>query len=59
VVSRGDLIEHAWDDAFDSMSNVVDVVIHRLRRKIDGERDHRLLHTIKGAGYVLRSRRAP
>lgn len=58
VVSRTDLIEHAWDEAFDSMSNVVDVVVHRLRKKIDGDRDERLLHTVKGAGYVLRSRRS-
>lgn len=57
VVSRTDLIEHAWDDSFDSMSNVVDVVVHRLRKKIDGDRDARLLHTVKGAGYILRSRR--
>jgi DNA-binding response OmpR family regulator len=57
VVSRGDLIEHAWDGAFDPMSNVVDVVVHRLRRKIDGDREERLLHTVKGAGYMLRSRR--
>ena len=57
VVSRTDLIEHVWDDAFDSMSNVVDVVVHRLRKKIDGERVERLVHTVKGAGYILRSRR--
>ncbi len=58
VVSRTDLIEHAWDDSFDSMSNVVDVVVHRLRRKIDGAADAKLLHTVKGSGYVLRSRRS-
>lgn len=58
VVSRIDLTEHAWDDAFDAMSNVVDVVVHRLRKKIDGDRPDRLLHTVTGAGYVLRSRRA-
>jgi DNA-binding response OmpR family regulator len=58
VVSRTELSEHAWDDAFDSMSNVIDVVVHRLRKKIDGDREEKLLHTVKGAGYVLRSRRA-
>lgn len=58
VVSRTDLIDHAWDDAFDAMSNVVDVVVHRLRKKIDADRPERLLHTVKGAGYVLRSRRS-
>lgn len=57
VVSRSDLIEHVWDDAFDSLSNVVDVTVHRVRRKIDGDREERLLHTVKGVGYVLRSER--
>jgi DNA-binding response OmpR family regulator len=54
VVTRTKLIEHVWDDSFDSMSNVVDVTIHRLRSKIDGGRDEKLLQTIKGVGYVLR-----
>lgn len=58
VVSRTDLTEHVWDDSFDSMSNVIDVTVHRLRRKIDGDRKRRLLHTVKGVGYVLKSERA-
>ncbi len=58
VVSRTDLSEHVWDDSFDSMSNVIDVTVHRLRRKIDGDREARLLHTVKGVGYVLKSERA-
>ena len=57
VVTRSQLAEHAWDDAFDPLSNVVDVTIHRLRRKIDGERHARLLHTVKGGGYLLKSGR--
>ena len=57
VVTRTDLAEHAWDDAFDPASNVIDVTVHRLRRKIDGDRDLRLLHSVKGVGYVLRSER--
>lgn len=57
VVTRTDLSEHVWDDSFDSLSNVIDVTIHRLRKKIDGERSEKLLHTIKGVGYVLRSQR--
>ena len=57
VVTRTELIEHVWDDAFDSMSNPVDVLIYRLRKKIDGDNPHRLLHTRKGVGYVLASRR--
>ncbi len=57
VVSRGEIEEHVWDSAFDSMANVVDVNIHRLRKKIDGTRPERLLHTVRGAGYVLRGQR--
>lgn len=57
VVSRTDLVDHVWDDKFDSMSNVVDVVVHRLRKKVDGGRDSRLIHTVKGVGYMLRSER--
>ncbi len=58
VVSRAELVEHVWDDSFDSFSNVVDVTVHRLRRKIDGQQERALLHTLKGVGYVLKSRRA-
>jgi DNA-binding response OmpR family regulator len=58
VVTRSDLAEHVWDDSFDSLSNVIDVTVHRLRRKIDGARPDRLLHTLKGVGYVLRADRA-
>lgn len=57
VVTRTELIEHVWDEAFDSMSNPVDVIVYRLRKKIDGNRPQRLLHTRKGAGYVLTSQR--
>jgi len=53
VVSRAELSEHVWDDGFDPTSNVVDVLVHRLRRKIDGERPQRLLHTVRGTGYIL------
>jgi DNA-binding response OmpR family regulator len=59
VVPRTALVEHVWDDSFDSFSNTVDVTVHRLRQKIDGEAAAPLLHTVKGVGYVLRSRRAP
>lgn len=56
-VSRSELAEHVWDDDFDAMSNVIDVLIYRLRKKIDGGRDSKLLQTVKGVGYVLRSQR--
>lgn len=58
VVTRTDLSEHVWDDHFDPLGNVIDVTVHRLRKKVDGEREDRLIHTVKGVGYVLRSKRA-
>lgn len=57
VVTRTEISEHVWDDSFDSFANVVDVTVHRLRRKVDGERDDKLLHTVKGVGYVLQAER--
>jgi DNA-binding response OmpR family regulator len=57
VVTRTELSEHVWDDSFDSLGNVIDVTVHRLRKKIDGDRQDRLLHTLKGVGYVLKSQR--
>jgi DNA-binding response OmpR family regulator len=50
VVSRSDLIEHCWDASADPMSNVVDVVVKRLRRKLGPPE---LIHTIRGRGYRL------
>ncbi len=57
LVTRTEISEHVWDSSFDSMSNVVNVFIYRLRKKIDGESDKKLIHTVPGQGYVLRSRR--
>ena len=53
VLTREDIGEHAWDDNFDPMSNVIDVYIARLRKKIDGPDDLPLLTTVRGAGYRL------
>jgi len=58
VVSRAELSEHVWDDSFDSLSNVVDVTVYRLRKKIDGEREEKLVQTLKGVGYMLRDERS-
>jgi DNA-binding response OmpR family regulator len=55
VLTRPMLAEHVWGLDFDPESNIVDVYVGYLRRKIDGPGDARLLHTIRGAGYVLRS----
>src|SRR5690606_26126539 len=53
VVTRERLSRHAWDDNFDPASNVIDVYIARLRRKIDLPGDVPLLETVRGAGYRL------
>ncbi len=55
VVTRTMLLEHVWDYNFDPQTNVIDVHISRLRGKIDKEFDQPLLHTVRGAGYVLRA----
>ncbi len=57
AVSRRELAEHAWDRAFDPLSNTVDVIVHRVRKKIDGERAERLLHTVPGVGWLLSAER--
>ena len=53
VVSRADIAEHVWDYSFDPMSNLIEVYIQRLRRKIDDGRAVKLIHTRRGAGYTL------
>ena len=55
VVTRTMLLEHVWDYNFDPQTNVIDVHVSRLRGKIDKEFDQPLLHTVRGAGYVLRT----
>jgi two-component system copper resistance phosphate regulon response regulator CusR len=53
VVGRADIAEHVWDDSFDPMSNLIEVYIQRLRRKIDDGQQVKLIHTRRGAGYSL------
>jgi DNA-binding response OmpR family regulator len=53
VVGRADIAEHVWDDSFDPMSNLIEVYIQRLRRKIDDAHSVKLIHTQRGAGYSL------
>jgi two-component system OmpR family response regulator len=55
VLSRLHLLEHAWDFAYDNRSNVVDVYVRHLRRKIDEPFERHSLETVRGAGYRLRS----
>jgi two-component system OmpR family response regulator len=54
VVTRTMLLEYVWDYHFDPQTNVIDVHISRLRAKIDKNFDPPLLHTVRGAGYMLR-----
>ena len=54
VVTRTMLLENVWDYHFDPQTNVIDVQISRLRSKIDKGQDKPLLHTIRGAGYMIR-----
>ncbi|HZL94697.1 MAG TPA: response regulator, partial [Vicinamibacterales bacterium] len=53
VVGRADIAEHVWDDSFDPMSNLIEVYIQRLRRKVDDVHPVKLIHTQRGAGYSL------
>jgi two-component system OmpR family response regulator len=55
VLSRLHLLEHAWDFAYENRSNVVDVYVRHLRRKIDEPFGRRSLETVRGAGYRLRA----
>jgi DNA-binding response OmpR family regulator len=53
VLTRTMISEHVWDYHFDSMTNVVDVYVNYLRKKIDKEFEPKLIHTIRGVGYIL------
>jgi two-component system copper resistance phosphate regulon response regulator CusR len=55
VVSRAEIAEHVWDESFDPFSNLIEVYINRLRRKIDPDGHSGLLQTRRGAGYILKS----
>ncbi|MBI4597461.1 MAG: response regulator transcription factor [Candidatus Omnitrophica bacterium] len=55
VVTRTMLAEHVWEHDFDPLSNVIDVHVARLRRKVDEGCSLKLLHTLRGTGYILRS----
>src|SRR6266567_2029467 len=53
VVTRGEIAEHVWDEHYDPLSNVVDVYVQRLRRKVDRAGDDSLIRTRRGEGYQL------
>ncbi len=53
VIGREEIAEHVWDETFDPFSNVIEVYVNRLRRKVDDGSANPLIHTRRGAGYVL------
>jgi heavy metal response regulator len=55
VLTRTAIIEHVWDYDFDTGTNLVDVYVNYLRKKIDSEGEPKLIHTVRGAGYVLKA----
>ncbi len=54
VVSKTMILSHVWEYNFDPQTNIVDVLVSRLREKIDKPFERKLLHTVRGVGYVLR-----
>jgi heavy metal response regulator len=54
VVTRTMISEHVWDYHFDPMTNVIDVYVNHLRGKIDMDSSQKLIHTVRGVGYILR-----
>ena len=55
VLSRAMIAQHVWGVSFDTFTNVIDVYVNYLRRKIDADFEPKLIHTVRGAGYVLRA----
>ena len=55
VVSRSMLLQHVWDLHFDPTTNIIDVYVGRVRRKVDGEHGYPLIHTVRGVGFCVRS----
>jgi len=55
VVSRAMLLQHVWDLHFDPTTNIIDVYVGRVRRKVDDQQAYPLIHTIRGVGYCLRA----
>ncbi len=57
VVSKTMIMEHVWDLNFDPQTNIVEARISKLRDKVDGDYENKLIHTVRGAGYVLKASR--
>lgn len=54
VLTRTMIAEHCWDYTFDTFTNIIDVYVNYLRRKVDRESDRKLIHTVRGVGYVFK-----
>lgn len=59
ILTRTQIAEHVWDYDFDSATNVIDVFVNYLRRKIDTDGSRKLIHTVRGVGYVLKEEGSP
>jgi two-component system OmpR family response regulator len=55
IVSRAMLLQHVWDVHFDPSTNIIDVYVGRVRRKVDDQQAYTLIHTVRGVGYCLRA----
>ena len=55
VVPRAMLLQHVWDLHFDPTTNIIDVYVGRVRRKVDGKQAYPLIHTVRGVGYCVRA----
>jgi two-component system, OmpR family, response regulator len=55
VVPRAMLLQHVWDLHFDPTTNIIDVYVGRVRRKVDGQQAYPLIHTVRGVGYCVRA----
>jgi len=54
ILTRTMIAEHVWDYTFDSFTNIIDVYVNYLRKKVDRDYDKKLIHTVRGIGYVLK-----
>ena len=55
VVPRAMLLQHVWDLHFDPTTNIIDVYVGRVRRKVDDQQDYPLIHTVRGVGFCVRA----
>jgi DNA-binding response OmpR family regulator len=53
IVSKTSILEHVYEYSFDPQTNVVDVLVHRLRNKVDKDFEHKLIQTVRGMGYIF------